>query len=146
MGLKDASTVKAERESGRLGSTDDSSLTDSGGEQQRAASASAEHGMDISNVGQPAPPIGQPVSSSTPQTFFNRFGRPNPLFEAAWPFDFPPTITNTGLGLDVKVPTLTQDPSHPVPRGQAVGNDDCRDVCRADHGKIRVSTFIGLLD
>ena len=142
MAQKNASTVKAERDSRRLGSTDDSQLTNLGGE-QGAANASAEHGMDISNVGQPAPPIGQPVS---PQTFFSRFGRPNPLFEAAWPFDFPPTIAGTGLALDVKVPTLSQDPSHPVPRGHALGYDDRRDVCRADHGKIRVSAVIGLLD
>ncbi|KAL8758668.1 MAG: hypothetical protein Q9199_001301 [Rusavskia elegans] len=101
---------------------------------QRAATASAEHGMEISNeVGQTAVSIGQHVS--TPQTFFSRFGRPKPLFESAWPFDFPPP-TPFGVGLEVGVPTwpnLSQDAPHHVPREQAVGCGDFHDVCRPDH-------------
>lgn len=146
--MKDAYTVEAESESERLRSNDyESQSTESDGIQvdQRAASAPAEHGMEISNdVGQTAVSIGQHVS--TPQTFFSRFGRPNPLFESAWPFDFPPTIV--GVSLEVRVPTrpnLSQDASHHVPKEQAIACGGSHDVCRPEHGKIRASTLQYLL-
>lgn len=145
MALKDAYTIEAESELERLGSSE-SPFTDSDGTHvdQRAATASAEHGMEISNeVGQTAVSIGQHVS--TPQTFFSRFGRPNPLFESAWPFDFPPP---TPFGLEVGVPAwpnLSQDAPHHVPKEQAVGYGDSHDVCRPEHGKIRASTVFACM-
>ncbi|KAL8848967.1 MAG: hypothetical protein Q9221_006062 [Calogaya cf. arnoldii] len=101
-----------------------------------AATAPGEPGMDSSHIGQnptvdTASPIGQHhhTTNATPQTFFSRFGRPNPLFASAWPFDFSPPSSVVGVKLEKS--------SHHVAKEEEASS---RDDCLPNHDTIQTST------
>ncbi|KAL8648923.1 MAG: hypothetical protein Q9226_005792 [Calogaya cf. arnoldii] len=133
MALNDTHKVEAKSELQRMESKESKST---------AATAPGEPGMDSSHIGQNptvdnASPIGQHhhTTNSTPQTFFSRFGRPNPLFASAWPFDFPPPTFLVGVKLE-------NGSSHHVAKEEEAGSRYSRDDCLPNHGKIKVEVCL----
>ncbi|KAL8671092.1 MAG: hypothetical protein Q9168_004393 [Polycauliona sp. 1 TL-2023] len=77
------------------------------------------------------PPIGYA------STYFSRFGRPNPLFATAWPFDDDAGILEPNIALGIVTgPLLCKSHVHFTQENKTVGSDKNSDDCR----KLQTST------
>ncbi|KAL9034943.1 MAG: hypothetical protein Q9180_005125, partial [Flavoplaca navasiana] len=108
---------------------------------KRAATASGEKGTNSKTP----PPIGQQClgTNHTPPTttFYSQFGRPNPLFASAWPFD---EVLEESIALGIVTgPLLCENPHHVhFTTENPVGPGDYGDNCRPNHGLFRASLVL----
>ncbi|KAL9033951.1 MAG: hypothetical protein Q9180_005675 [Flavoplaca navasiana] len=145
MTLTDASAIEAEnddderKESGESNNHEVDARSDMQVAKD-AATASGEKGMNSKTP----PSIGQQCLGTNhppPTTFYSQFGRPNPLFASAWPFD---EVLEESIALGIVTgPLLCANPHHVhFTTENTVGPGDYGDDCRPNDGGFRASLVL----